>query len=60
MHFISGSNAAGEFTVLYSPESIKFSSQTPIQESVLKEVFSASLGLSVEEVRAIIIMPTIM
>ncbi|XP_026330186.1 renin receptor [Hyposmocoma kahamanoa] len=46
---VIGSNAAGEFTVLYSPDSIKFSSQTPIQESVLKEVFSASLGLSVEE-----------
>ncbi|XP_059053550.1 ATPase H(+)-transporting accessory protein 2 [Achroia grisella] len=46
---IIGSNAAGEFSVLHSPKSIKFSGSSKTLESLLKEIFSASLGLSVEE-----------
>ncbi|VVC97751.1 unnamed protein product [Leptidea sinapis] len=43
-----GVNAEGEFTVLHSPKSLRFSSSTKTLESFLKEIFSASLGLSVE------------
>lgn len=46
---IIGTNAAGEFSVLHSPKSIKFSGSSKTLESLLKEIFSASLGLSVEE-----------
>ncbi|KAL0832059.1 hypothetical protein ABMA28_001549 [Loxostege sticticalis] len=46
---IIGSNASGEFTVLHSPKSLKFSESSSTPESLMKEIFSASLGLSVEE-----------
>ncbi|CAG9787251.1 unnamed protein product [Diatraea saccharalis] len=46
---ISGTHASGEFTILHSPKSLKFSGSMKTLESQLKEVFSASLGLSVEE-----------
>ncbi|CAH2040494.1 unnamed protein product, partial [Iphiclides podalirius] len=46
---IIGSNAAGEFSVLHSPESLKFSGSSKVGESLLKEIFSACFGLSVEE-----------
>ncbi|XP_026485551.1 ATPase H(+)-transporting accessory protein 2 isoform X2 [Vanessa tameamea] len=46
---IIGSNAGGEFSVLHSPQSLKFTGSSKTFESLLKEVFSASLGLSVEE-----------
>ncbi|KAM3966897.1 ATPase H(+)-transporting accessory protein 2 [Aphomia sociella] len=46
---IFGTNAAGEFSVLHSPKSLKFSGSSKTLESLLKEIFSASLGLSVEE-----------
>ncbi|XP_063389337.1 ATPase H(+)-transporting accessory protein 2 [Cydia fagiglandana] len=47
--FIVGSNAAGEFDVIHSPKSLSFFGSSKIPESLLKEVFSAALGLSVEE-----------
>ncbi|XP_037296853.1 ATPase H(+)-transporting accessory protein 2-like [Manduca sexta] len=46
---IIGTNAAGEFSILYSPDSLSFNGQSKVLESTLKEVFSASCGLSVEE-----------
>ncbi|XP_028173146.1 ATPase H(+)-transporting accessory protein 2 [Ostrinia nubilalis] len=46
---VIGSNASGELAVLHSPKSLKFSGSSKTLESGLKEVFSASLGLSVEE-----------
>ncbi|CAG9579812.1 unnamed protein product [Danaus chrysippus] len=46
---VLGSNAAGEFSVLHSPQSLKFSESSKTSESLLKEIFSAALGLSVEE-----------
>ncbi|CAH0723779.1 unnamed protein product, partial [Brenthis ino] len=46
---IIGSNAAGQFSVLHSPPSLKFTGHSKTLESLLKEIFSASLGLSVEE-----------
>ncbi|XP_021195486.2 ATPase H(+)-transporting accessory protein 2 [Helicoverpa armigera] len=46
---VIGSNAGGEFSVLHSPESLKFSGSGKTMESLLKEIFSAALGLSVEE-----------
>ncbi|CAH0399151.1 unnamed protein product [Chilo suppressalis] len=46
---IIGANASGEFTVLHSPKSLKFTGSSKTLESQLKEIFSASLGLSVEE-----------
>ncbi|CAH2240665.1 jg220 [Pararge aegeria aegeria] len=46
---VIGSNAAGEFSILHSPESLRFSGSSKTEESLLKEIFSASLGLSVEE-----------
>ncbi|XP_075976475.1 ATPase H(+)-transporting accessory protein 2-like [Anticarsia gemmatalis] len=46
---VIGSNADGEFSVLHSPDSLKFSGSSIAEESWLKEVFSAALGLSVEE-----------
>ncbi|CAD0200363.1 unnamed protein product [Chrysodeixis includens] len=46
---VIGANAAGEFTVLHSPSSLKFTETSKTYESLLKEIFSASLGLSVEE-----------
>lgn len=46
---IIGSNAGGEFSVLHSPQSLKFAGSSKTLESLLKEIFSASLGLSVEE-----------
>ncbi|XP_034828432.1 ATPase H(+)-transporting accessory protein 2 isoform X2 [Maniola hyperantus] len=44
-----GSNASGEFNILHSPESLKFSGSSKTLESLLKEIYSASLGMSVEE-----------
>ncbi|XP_072929215.1 ATPase H(+)-transporting accessory protein 2 [Epargyreus clarus] len=46
---VIGSQATGEFSVLHSPDSLKFSGSSKTLESLLKEIFSASLGLSVEE-----------
>ncbi|XP_013193957.2 ATPase H(+)-transporting accessory protein 2 [Amyelois transitella] len=46
---ILGSNASGELSILYSPSSLKFSGGSELYESFLKEIYSASLGLSVEE-----------
>ncbi|KAJ0177776.1 hypothetical protein K1T71_006649 [Dendrolimus kikuchii] len=46
---IIGANAAGELSVLHSPASVRFAGSSKTQESLLKEMFSASLGLSVEE-----------
>ncbi|CAG4945444.1 unnamed protein product [Colias eurytheme] len=46
---IIGINAGGEFSVLHSPKSLKFSGASKTLESSIKEVFSASLGLTVEE-----------
>ncbi|XP_026731297.1 renin receptor [Trichoplusia ni] len=46
---VIGANAAGEFTILHSPPSLKFTGTSKTLESLLKEIFSASLGLSVEE-----------
>ncbi|CAK1544017.1 unnamed protein product [Leptosia nina] len=46
---VIGIHAGGEFSVIHSPKSLKFSGSTKTLESLLKEVFSASLGLSVEE-----------
>lgn len=46
---IIGSHAAGEFSILHSPPSLKFTGSSKTLESLLKEIFSASLGLSVEE-----------
>ncbi|KAF9417105.1 hypothetical protein HW555_005724, partial [Spodoptera exigua] len=43
------SKAAGEFSVLYTPDSLHFSSTDKTSESHLKEIFSAALGLSVEQ-----------
>ncbi|XP_023934907.1 ATPase H(+)-transporting accessory protein 2 [Bicyclus anynana] len=47
--FVIGSNASGELSILHSPDSLKFSGSIKTRESLLKEIFSASLGLSVEE-----------
>nr|XP_021195614.2 ATPase H(+)-transporting accessory protein 2 [Helicoverpa armigera] len=46
---VVGSNAAGEFKILHSPASLKFLEADQTYESLLKEIFSASLGLSIEE-----------
>ncbi|XP_073952448.1 ATPase H(+)-transporting accessory protein 2 isoform X2 [Choristoneura fumiferana] len=46
---IVGSQAAGEFDVIHTPRSLKFTGASRTLESLLKEIFSASLGLSVEE-----------
>ncbi|XP_068625864.1 ATPase H(+)-transporting accessory protein 2 [Battus philenor] len=46
---IIGSNAAGELSILHSPDSLKFSGSSKLQESLLKEIFSASFGLSVDQ-----------
>ncbi|XP_035441334.1 ATPase H(+)-transporting accessory protein 2 [Spodoptera frugiperda] len=46
---IIGSNASGEFNILHSPDSLKFTGSGKTSESLLKEIFSAALGLSVEE-----------
>ncbi|XP_049870787.1 ATPase H(+)-transporting accessory protein 2-like [Pectinophora gossypiella] len=46
---IIGINAAGQLAILHHPDSLKFSGSDEIRESVLKEVFSASLGLSTEQ-----------
>ncbi|XP_028030178.1 renin receptor [Bombyx mandarina] len=46
---IIGINASGELNILHSPESLSFSGSSKTFESLLKEIFSASLGLSVEE-----------
>ncbi|XP_013139745.1 PREDICTED: renin receptor [Papilio polytes] len=46
---ILGANGAGEFSVLHSPESLKFSGTSEVEESLLKEIFSASFGLSVDQ-----------
>ncbi|CAF4821867.1 unnamed protein product [Pieris macdunnoughi] len=46
---VIGIHAGGEFSVLHSPKSLRFSGSSKTLESLLKEVFSASLGLSVEE-----------
>lgn len=48
--FVIGSNAAGELTIVHSPESLKFTGSNNILESLIKDVFSASLGMSVSEV----------
>lgn len=49
-NFTLGSNAGGEFSVLHTPQSLKFAGSSKTLESLLKEIFSSSLGLSVEEV----------
>ncbi|CAG4970848.1 unnamed protein product [Parnassius apollo] len=46
---VIGSNAAGELSVLHSPDSLKFSGSAKVSESLLKELFSACYGLSVEQ-----------
>ncbi|KAJ8718998.1 hypothetical protein PYW07_016554 [Mythimna separata] len=46
---VIGSNAGGELSILHSPDSLKFSGTGTTLESLLKEIFSAALGLSVEE-----------
>ncbi|CAB3235562.1 unnamed protein product [Arctia plantaginis] len=46
---VIGTNAGAEFRVLYNPPSLKFSRTAKTLESVLKEIISASLGLSVDE-----------
>ncbi|KAJ8724462.1 hypothetical protein PYW08_015936 [Mythimna loreyi] len=46
---VIGSNAEGELSILHSPDSLKFSGSSTTRESLLKEIFSAALGLSVEE-----------
>ncbi|KAG7310039.1 hypothetical protein JYU34_004571 [Plutella xylostella] len=46
---VIGTNAVGELRILHSPDSLKFQGSSGTQESVLKDIFSASLGLSVEE-----------
>lgn len=53
---VLGTNAAGEFSLLYSPDSLRFSGSNKVLESHLKEICSASLGLSVEEVVIAIIL----
>ncbi|XP_022826342.1 uncharacterized protein LOC111356274 [Spodoptera litura] len=45
---IIGLKAAGEFSILYSPDSLRFMATDKTSESNLKEIFSAALGLSVE------------
>ncbi|KAF9799901.1 hypothetical protein SFRURICE_013638 [Spodoptera frugiperda] len=45
---IIGLKAAGEFSVLYTPDSLRFMATDKTSESNLKEIFSAALGLSVE------------
>ncbi|KPJ19400.1 hypothetical protein RR48_11027 [Papilio machaon] len=46
---ILGANGAGVFSVLHSPESLKFSGTSEVDESLLKEVLSAGFGLSVDK-----------
>uniref|UniRef100_A0A2A4JVN8 Renin receptor n=1 Tax=Heliothis virescens TaxID=7102 RepID=A0A2A4JVN8_HELVI len=46
---VIGSDAAGEFKVLHSPASLTFLESDQTYESLLKEIFSAALGLSIEE-----------
>ncbi|KPI99933.1 Renin receptor [Papilio xuthus] len=46
---ILGANGAGEFSILHSPESLKFTGTSEVEESLLKEIFSASFGLSVDQ-----------
>ncbi|KOB68254.1 Renin receptor, partial [Operophtera brumata] len=46
---IIGLNATGELSILHSPNSLTFSGSSKAPESSLKEIFSAALGLSVEE-----------
>ncbi|CAB3235564.1 unnamed protein product [Arctia plantaginis] len=48
---VIGSNGVygDEFSILHTPSSLKFSGSSEASESLLKEVFSAALGLSVEQ-----------
>lgn len=41
--------ASGEFTVLHHPSSLAFKGHDRVRQSILKEVFSASLGFSIEQ-----------
>jgi len=41
--------ANGEFTILHHPSSLVFKGHDHVKESILKEVFSASLGFSTEQ-----------
>lgn len=43
-------HAIGEFTVLHSPDSVKFSGDEQLDQSSLKEVLSASLGFTTHKV----------
>lgn len=42
-------NAGGEFTVLHHPSGISFKGNDRVRESLLKEIYSAALGFSVEQ-----------
>lgn len=42
-------HSAGEFTVLHHPNSLTFKGHDRVHQSILKEVFSASLGFSIEQ-----------
>ncbi|XP_053606013.1 ATPase H(+)-transporting accessory protein 2 [Plodia interpunctella] len=46
---IIGSNASGELSILHTPPSLNFAGAFETLESYLKEIYSAALGLSVEE-----------
>lgn len=41
--------ATGEFTILHHPSSVIFKGHDRVHQSILKEVFSASLGFSIEQ-----------
>ncbi|XP_033214858.1 ATPase H(+)-transporting accessory protein 2 [Belonocnema kinseyi] len=46
--FICAVNAGGDFIVLHSPSSVKFSGNEEVDQSLLKEIFSAALGFTVK------------
>lgn len=50
LNIFSGANASGELSILYSPKSLNFIGTEPVNESFLKDVYAASLGLSVDQV----------
>lgn len=51
-HF-TGTNGSGELTILHSPDSLKFSGSDGFRESLLQDVFSAALGMTISEVTSL-------
>ncbi|PSN44884.1 hypothetical protein C0J52_06190 [Blattella germanica] len=42
-------HGAGELEILHSPDAIKFTGRDPLDESMLKEIFSASMGFTINK-----------